>query len=465
MDDKNLVETDVKKAEGLMSEAEEVSEKAEESEVRTEEVFGKEKESEAKTEEVSEEEEESEVKTEEVSGKEKESEVKTEEVYEKAEAETEKISEKVDVDNLDKLEKAAESAEKRWFLEAFFKREEKIRKARLTMFIIVVFILAAGLIIAVYNGVADRARVINQGEDINEAKSDAEDKYIGEDVVIDKNGEVYQIPEYAIDWPQEPKKPIVVPKVTKNNAVYIPAPEKLSFEKAAEILYEKAAAGDERYVEICRVLENIPQEIIVDLANNGEMLGYTLGYAYRLQNMAVLPESDRITEAELKEDFPLFTQWDERWGYELYGGVNTIAVSGCGPTSLAMAVVALKHEDVTPKDVADFLADNGYYVTGDGTLWSAIVAGAEQFGLNAYETYNRESEIKKCIDNGGVSIICVKAGDFTAGGHFIMIYGYDEEGFYVNDPFCVYRSTVKWTYEQIKDQIIGVWAVTEQVDD
>ncbi len=387
--------------------------------------------------------------------------IETSETDNKATHDVEKNDGNVDIDNLDELEKAAESAEKKWFLESFFKREEKIRKARLVMSVIIVLILAAGLITLIYNHVTDRDKVINQGENVSE-KPDIEDKYVGENVVIDKNGEVYNIPEYVIDWPQEPKKPIEVTKITKSNAEYIPAPEKLSLEEAAGILYEKAAAGDERYMEICSELENIPQEIIVDLANNEEMLGYTLGYAYRLQNIAVMPESDRITEEELNEEFPLFTQWDERWGYELYGGVNTIAVSGCGPTSLAMAIVALKHEDVTPKDVADFLADNGYYVTGVGTLWNAIVAGAEEFGLSAHETYNRESEIKKCIDDGGVSVLCVKAGDFTAGGHFIMIYGYDDEGFFVNDPFCVYRSTVKWSYEQLKGQISGVWVINEQ---
>ena len=49
-------------------------------------------------------------------------------------------------------------------------------------------------------------------------------------------------------------------------------------------------------------------------------------------------------------------------------------------------------------------------------------------------------------------------GDFTVSGHFIVIYGYDDGGFWVNDPNCVARSRREWTFEEIEDQIKKIWA-------
>lgn len=46
--------------------------------------------------------------------------------------------------------------------------------------------------------------------------------------------------------------------------------------------------------------------------------------------------ADTIGEVAAGE-IPLLLQWDERWGYSVYGD-NMIAVNGCGPTAVAMVV-------------------------------------------------------------------------------------------------------------------------------
>ena len=48
-------------------------------------------------------------------------------------------------------------------------------------------------------------------------------------------------------------------------------------------------------------------------------------------------------------------------------------------------------------------------------------------------------------------------GDFTVSGHFIVIYGYDEAGFKVNDPNCVARSRKRWCFNEIEQQIKKIW--------
>ncbi len=67
--------------------------------------------------------------------------------------------------------------------------------------------------------------------------------------------------------------------------------------------------------------------------------------------------------------------------------------------------------------------------------------------------------MKRELDAGRIIICAMRPGDFTASGHFIVIYGYDGEGFRVNDPNCVARSRQKWPFETIQGQIKQLWSV------
>lgn len=70
-----------------------------------------------------------------------------------------------------------------------------------------------------------------------------------------------------------------------------------------------------------------------------------------------------------------------------------------------------------------------------------------------------DGQIKQHLDQGDIVICSVRQGDFTTGGHFILLYDYDDEGFSINDPFSLYRSGQKWDYGKIRSQIKAVWAL------
>ena len=56
-------------------------------------------------------------------------------------------------------------------------------------------------------------------------------------------------------------------------------------------------------------------------------------------------------------------------------------------------------------------------------------------------------------------MICAMGpGDFTDNGHFIVIKGYSDGKFLVNDPFSTANSSKKWDYETIADQCRHIWA-------
>ena len=167
-----------------------------------------------------------------------------------------------------------------------------------------------------------------------------------------------------------------------------------------------------------------------------------------------------LTEEASMDSVPLFVQWDKRWGCLAYGDDSNVAISGCGPTTLAMAVVALTgNEEATPAAIAKFAMQEGYYMSGTGTMWSLMTEGAAAYGVRSEQINISQIEIKQHLDQGDIVICSVRQGDFTTGGHFILLYDYDDEGFSINDPFSLYRSGQKWDYGKIRSQIKAVWAL------
>ena len=216
---------------------------------------------------------------------------------------------------------------------------------------------------------------------------------------------------------------------------------------------EEMAKKDKDYKKILEHYEDYPETYLAALANNPEMLDYVLGY----------PDSDGTVRAELtkkekSQDYPLFLQWDERWGYGSYGS-SSIGISGCGPTCLSMVIYGLTDNAMaTPDKVARYSEEQGYYIEGTGTSWDLMTEGAAAFGVTGSELSLDESSMKRELDDKHPIICAMRAGDFTAAGHFIVIRGYDKKGFIVNDPNCMARSEKRWTYEELSGQIKNLWS-------
>lgn len=168
---------------------------------------------------------------------------------------------------------------------------------------------------------------------------------------------------------------------------------------------------------------------------------------------------DTLTEEERDGKEPLFLQTDERWSGYSYGG-STISVSGCGPCCLAMTAVALTGDrKITPKKVARFSDKNGFYVEGQGSLWTLIPEGSKFLGLTAEELPLSEQRIRDTLENGGKIICAMGPGDFTTEGHFIELYQAEADGFRVHDPNSLERSRKLWTYNEISGQIRNLWGI------
>lgn len=195
-----------------------------------------------------------------------------------------------------------------------------------------------------------------------------------------------------------------------------------------------------------------PESLQALLERHPDALGFVEDYPDHKDDAP----ADTIGEV-VQGQFPLLLQWDPRWGYTRYGD-DLLAVTGCGPTCLAMAAAGLTGDDtITPAAVAQRAQRDGYWVDGV-TSWGLMTTGCEAWGLVSEELPLTESAVTGALSEGRPIICSVRPGDFTTTGHFILLTGMTEEGIRVNDPNSPQNSNRLWTYAELEPQIRNLWA-------
>lgn len=198
-----------------------------------------------------------------------------------------------------------------------------------------------------------------------------------------------------------------------------------------------------------------PESIITLFENNPETEDFVLNYPILSpQRQPVI-----LTEEEKESDFPLFLQWDTRWGYLPYGS-DVAAITACGPLCLSMAAYHLTtSEKYTPDRIIEFAEKNGYYSPGNGSSWTLISEGGIKLGFTVKELPLHKATLFNLLDSG-IPVICVVGpGDFTTTGHFLMFTGTENGLIRLNDPNSKANSEKLWDYEAIKDQIRNLWSI------
>ena len=288
--------------------------------------------------------------------------------------------------------------------------------------------------------VLSRLAVNVQEEDLGDPRAEA-------------SGDVRNPGYYSAGEPAaEPEKEEFVDYVSMCGLPQVDKPVKRTNREVLDRL-EELAEDSELIDEIFQGHEQYSDDMLKALANNPEMADFVRN---SLEAKAKVNNA-KLSVLEKGQEFPLFLQWDPRWGYAEYGE-NNIGLSGCGPTCVSMALYyLLGDESITPDKVAEYSMENGYYVMGTGTAWALLEAMPAEYGIKVTQPSKTEQNMKNELDAGGVIICSMKAGDFTDGGHFVVIYGYDEDGFLINDSNCVARSRQKWPYSALKKQLKNIW--------
>lgn len=227
-------------------------------------------------------------------------------------------------------------------------------------------------------------------------------------------------------------------------------------ESALALIKERAEAeADTELQNICDNEAVYSDRVLINLAANPELKQYTIDY---LTKVTTAYDGDFSMDIAT-DDVPLLLQYDDQWGYADYGD-NLIAYNGAAPTCLAMAASYLKKDtSYNPIKVGDFAMENSYLDENSKTTWDLMTKGTGQMGLTCDEMSVNEGNMKASLDDGKVIICCMQSGDFTLDEHYIVIRGYDDYKFFVNDPASKARSEIAWPFERLSSQIKNMWAI------
>lgn len=160
------------------------------------------------------------------------------------------------------------------------------------------------------------------------------------------------------------------------------------------------------------------------------------------------------TNTKYVNGFTIFDQCDPQWAKNPYGGDN-ICGSGCGPTSMAMAITNLSGHTVTPAQTAAYAMTPGSAGPGQteidptgGSKWSIAPDLATHWGLKATAIGSNVAAISATLSAGGLVVVAGTGGvPFTTGGHYIVIRAIAADGkWLLGDPDTAagHSSTIEW---------------------
>lgn len=149
-----------------------------------------------------------------------------------------------------------------------------------------------------------------------------------------------------------------------------------------------------------------------------------------------------------------YSQGDARWRDYLYGGTDPLRRYGCGPVVAAMLVNALARP-VTPVEMADWCAANGFYAPQSGSYHSIIPDTMAAFGIPVQSVEDRSFESASgLLRSGHVLVALMGKGALTNGGHFIIITEALENGnVHIADPNSFENSAKEWDLRQILNEL------------
>lgn len=174
--------------------------------------------------------------------------------------------------------------------------------------------------------------------------------------------------------------------------------------------------------------KEIPEAYIEDEKTLEEQ--ETESEAFELQGEIAYNGSSELPSVSLGQYTGLtyYSQIDSRWKNKMYSSTGnasqTMGSSACGPTCSAMVVSSIKGT-ILPTTMADLYVQYGFRSANNGTYWSAFRWTADVFDIGYKEIY-KLNDVCDLLEENYMIISACGNGLFTTGGHFILIYGYED---------------------------------------
>lgn len=250
--------------------------------------------------------------------------------------------------------------------------------------------------------------------------------------------------------PNTPTKPVEQKPVDKEP----PEEKKVVFnkERPFDHLAKSQPVSQEEQAEIAKLPQILQQSISKYPETKNELLKYF--------KWTSKPTNYDLTGIYQKGELPRLIQWDSRWGFEPIGNYY-LAYAGCGPTVMSsLYIYATGDTRWNPVVMSKWAYEEGFYRDETGTDRSIFTTGANSLGLESKQIPIDLQSIKSALDQGYKLAVHVSQGDFTRGGHYIIIHGYDSDGkILIHDVNSPRNSQIKWDYDRISNQIQAIIAI------
>ncbi len=205
-------------------------------------------------------------------------------------------------------------------------------------------------------------------------------------------------------------------------------------------------------------MADYPEKLIEMLGRNEQTLEFVMNYPLKYGKEQTIDISGYADTPGV----PLFIQWDQQWGYKDYVG-NVAGLSGCGPTCMSMVMYHFTRDpNMHPAYMMDFAQSNSAYATvGGATLWGFFKQGGAELGLTVkemtYDDLHIERNMKRLLESGKVLVVNVGPGIFTEIGHYMVIAGYEDGKFIINDPNSPANSAKRWEFSEFQKELKMGW--------
>lgn len=152
-----------------------------------------------------------------------------------------------------------------------------------------------------------------------------------------------------------------------------------------------------------------------------------------------------------------FLQDDTEWGSEPYSIAGsrsqTIATSGCGPTSMAMVLNYYVDDSITPLQTSIYALENNHRTRNDGTSWTYFEDMANEYDLEFLQTASSVEALEWMNTREDPLIICsMGPGLWTSKGHYIVLWDVKEGIAHINDPASESKMRLENSYKVMSSQ-------------
>jgi hypothetical protein len=136
---------------------------------------------------------------------------------------------------------------------------------------------------------------------------------------------------------------------------------------------------------------------------------------------------------------------------------------------MAMVLATWADPSVNPKTECMWALANGYKYPHQGTAYTYFKPAAARYGLecrqitpgyiygNANSPYHAQA--KQALDNGDFVIACMGKGTWTRSGHYVLVWGIEENMVYINDPASTSPVRTRGNYLVFKQQVKHYWII------